>query len=155
MSCSKVVLLSVLYSFASPSNLLKYLKLRYSRNVVQDLNHVIRLKGKCAHSKEGIQFLLNCLDYYVTTTDIKECVRKCKPKHAAGLERAFLRDELEKRRDFFESVKKEFSLKVWRVCCELSFFDQLRFCKLVNRTAERLQNQAMAKKKQQDSAVVD
>ena len=54
-------------------------------------------------------------------------------------------DELEKRRDFFESVKKEFSLKVWRVCCELSFFDQLRFCKLVNRTAERLQNQAMAK----------
>ena len=154
MSCSKVVILSVLYSFASPSCLLKYLKLRYSCNVIQDLNHVIRLKGKCARSKEGIQVLLNCLDNHVTPTDIKERVRKCKPKHAAGLERAFLRDELEKRRDFFESVKKEFSLKVWRVCCKLSFFDQLRFCKLVNRTAERLQNQAMAKK-QQDSAVVD
>ena len=55
---------------------------------------------------------------------------------------------------FLSSVKKEFSLKVWSVCCELFFFDQLRFRKLVNRTAERLQNQAMAKK-QQDSAVVD
>ena len=127
MSCNKVVLLSVLYSFASPLNLLKYLKLRYSHHVVQDLNHVIRLQGKCVRSKEGVQFLLNCLEYYVVPADIRDRVRKCKPRNAAGLQRAFLRDELEKRRDFFKSVRKEFPLKLRKVCCELSFFDQLRF----------------------------
>ena len=144
-SCNKFVFLSVLYNFASTSNLFKYLKRRYGHQLVKDLNYVIRLKGKCVRSKAGIGFLQDCLHYHVTPSNIKERVLKAKPKHAAGIERAFLRDELEKRRDFFKVVSNEYPLKLHKVCAQLSCMDQLRACKLLNRTTERLQEQVTTK----------
>ena len=144
-SCNKFTFLSFVYWFASTSNLFKYLKLRYSHQLVQDLNYVIRLKGKCVRSKEGIKFLRDCLDYHVTPSYIKKRVLRTKPKNPGGIEKAFLRDDLEKRRDFFRLVSEEYPWKLIKVCRQLSYLDRLRFCKLLNQTAERLQDQTRTK----------
>ena len=70
-SCNKFVFLSVLYNFASTSNLFKYLKRRYGHQLVKDLNYVIRLKGKCVRGKAGIKFVQDCLHYDVTPANTK------------------------------------------------------------------------------------
>ena len=145
MPCNKFTVLSVLYAFASTSCLFKYLKVRYSQKLVQDLNYVVRLKGKCVRSKEGIKFLRDCLDFRVVPSSIKTRVKKAKPKHPHSIERAFLRDELEKKEDFSKKVKEEYPRKLQQVCHSLSLMDRLRVCKLLNKTSERLQEQIRTK----------
>ena len=145
MPCNKFTVLSVLYAFASTSCLFKYLKVRYSQKLVQDLNYVVRLKGKCVRSKEGIKFLRDCLDFRVVPSSIKTRVKKAKPKHPHSIERAFLRDELEKKEDFSKKVKEEYPRKLQQVCHSLSLMDRLRVCKLLNKTRERLLEQIRTK----------
>ena len=145
MSCDAAVLLSVLYKFASTTNLFKYLRKRYDQQLVHELNHLIKLKGKRVRSKEGIRFLRDCLSHRVAPVHIKERVRKAKPKNPGGIERVFVRDELEKKQDFLKRVTEEYKSKLCHACKSLSFFDVLRFCKLVNLTSERLSQQAKIK----------
>lgn len=144
MSCSGSVLLLVLYKFASTKNLFKYLRLRYSHQHVQELNKVIRLKGKQVRTQLGILFLKTCLEQHVVPTNIRERVAKTKPKHPYGIEKAFMRDELDKKMDFLEQTKEEYKAIV-KVCAQLSYVDRLRFCKLLNQTTDRLSHQVKTK----------
>ena len=144
MSCPKAVLLSVLYQFASTSNLFKYLRRRYDHQLVRDLNHLIRLKGKWVRNRQGIQFLGKCLEHRLTPVNIRQRVSKVKPKNPYTIERAFIRDEIEKKQDFLKHVVAEFNAK-FRICKKLTFMDKLRFCKLLNQTAERLSQSTRTK----------
>ena len=145
MFCNKYVLLSVLYAFASTKNLFKYLRLRYSNQTVQDLNYLIKLKSKVVRYKESGVFLRKCLDNHVTPSNIKDRVSKTKPKCPYGIERAFIKDEVKKMEDLLERVSEACSLKLLAACKELSLLDQLRFCKLLNLTTERLRQQIKIK----------
>ena len=143
MSCPKALLLSVLYQFASTSNLFKYLRRRYDHQLVRDLNHLIRLKGKRVRNRQGIQFLGKCLEHRLTPVNIRQRVSKVKPKNPYTIERAFIRDDIEKKQDFLKHVA-EFNAK-FRICKKLTFMDKLRFCKLLNQTAERLSQSTRTK----------
>ena len=133
--------LKAIYLFASTTNLFKYLRKRYDYQLVHDLNQVITLKGKCVRNEEGISFLKKCLEYHVTPTNVRNRVRKAKPKRPVGIERAFIKDDIEKRKDFLEKVRGEYSGKLSRSLNKLSFLDRIRFAKLVNITSERLRRQ--------------
>ena len=143
---AKCLFLNVLYAFASHVNLFVYFKRRYDHRLVQDLNHLLRLKGKCVRTRESIKFLRKCLDAYVAPTQIKERVRKAKPRNPRSIERAFIRDENLKSEDFLQYVTAEYRRKLPTVSSQLSFFDKLRFCKLLNCTAIRVCDQTRKKK---------
>ena len=83
-----------IYVFASTSNLVKYFRRRYDHGLVRDVNRVLRLKGKCVRINEERRFLRKYFEQHVVPSDIKQRVRKAKPKNAAEIERAFLRDDI-------------------------------------------------------------
>ena len=145
MYCNGFVFMSVLYAFASTKNLFKYLRARYCHQVVQELNYVIKLKGKCVRHKESRVFLQKCLDLRVAPSNIKERVSKIRPKDPAGIERAFIKDELAKAEEFFGQASERYRTKLLPACKELSLLDRLRFCKLLTLTSERLRQQTLTK----------
>ena len=133
-----VALFVAIYKFSPTSNLFKYFRERYDQPLIQVLNRILSLRGKRARTKEGIIFLQNCLNHRVTPSHIKDRVRKAKPKDPYGIERVFIRDEIEKKRDFLQVVVEECNLKFPAACKQLSFLDKIRFCKLLIITQERL-----------------
>ena len=135
----------LLYAFVSTKNLLKYLRLRYNDQTVQDLNYQIKLKSKVVWYKKSGVFLRKCLDNHVTPSDIEERVSKTKPKCPYGIERAFIKDEMKKMEDLLEHVSEACSWKLLAACKELSLLNQLRFCNLLNLTTERLRQQIKMK----------
>ena len=139
------IILNAIYAFASTSSLFKYLQRRYDHITVQELNRLLRLKGYHLQTGEHVVFLRNCLAAYVTPQHIKQRVRKAKPKCPFVIERAFLRDELNQYRDRLDQAINDYWLAL-PVIRKLSFFDQLRFCKLLNLTAERLRWRTRKKK---------
>ena len=143
---SKVCFLSAIYAFASTSNLIRYFRGRYEHRLVRDLNYVLRLKGKCVRSREEIRFLKECLQQRVVPVVIKSRVRRGKPKEPWDIEKAFLRDEVDKTGDVIERVTGDYRRKLADVLCRLSFVDRIRFCKLINRTALRLLHRTRTKK---------
>ena len=146
MSLSKFCLLSVLYKFASTSSLIKFFRRRYEHQLVRDLNHVLGLKSKCVRWKEELRFLKGCLEQHVAPSTIKSRVRKGKPKKPHDIERAFIRDEIDKFVELLELNTAEYHRKCVASCKRLSFFDRIRFCKLLNKTAGRLLYQTRTKK---------
>lgn len=70
-----------------------------------------------------------CLDLHVVPSDIKQRVLRGKPKKPDGIERAFLRDEIEKASEYVDFAKREYRKVLKSVRNELSFVDGIRFCK--------------------------
>ena len=136
-------LLVSLYKFASPTNLFKYFRRRYDKQIVQELNKVLKLKGRCIRAAENVSFLRKCLRWYVAPRHISRRVRRCRPKAPWGIERAFMKDEINKERDILEYSAREYRQKLAYVSKKLQLFDRIRFCKFINKTCirqlERLQ----------------
>ena len=63
---------------------------------------------------------------------------KMKPKDPYSIEKAFIRDELEKKTDFLGEIAEENKTILNNVCSHLSSVDMLRFCKLLKQTTEQL-----------------
>ena len=135
-----------LHSFASPSNLFKYYKRRYSDQLIHDLNRVLNLKARCVRAEENIRFLRKCLAWFVTPTSIQRRVRATRPKSPSGIERAFIKDELSRDGDILKLSLVEYRRTLVVVSRDLSFFDWLRFCKFVNKTSTRQRAQLGQKK---------
>ena len=93
--------------------------------VLQDLNKLLELGGKRIRSKERVAFLERCLEYHVTPTFIRDRVSKTKPKWPTTIEKAFLRDELGKERDFLRQVGEEYTLFLLRMLRCISLFDRI------------------------------
>ena len=97
------VLVVALYQAASTSKLFIYFSARYSQHLIRDLNRLLRLRAKLTQTRENIAFLKSCLEYYVTPPHIVKRVQRAKPRHPWAIERAFVKDELDrKRKNAFE-----------------------------------------------------
>ena len=142
---SKTLLLVCLYSFVSSSKLFKYLRRRYSHQQVQALNHILKLKGKCVRTRESIQFLGRCLDLWVAPNNIRQRVGLARARNPTSIERAFIRDEINKQKDFLESVREQYCREWSGATSQLTFLDLLRFSKLLNVTVSRLQDRSRMK----------
>ena len=143
---SNLTLLFACYVFASPTNLFRYFRRRFSDQLIQDLNHALKLKARCISSQENVRFIRKCLTWYVTPEAIRQRVRRSRPKSPIGIERAFVKDEISKDSEHLEYASREFRRLLAKVSRELSFFDWLRFCKFINKTSSRKREQLALKK---------
>ena len=114
--------------------------------MIRDLNRLLRLRAKLTRTRENIAFLKNCLEWHVTPLDIVKRVRRARPRHPWAIERAFLKDELDKLQDCLQWTNEDYHRIFPNVCGQLSCFDKLRFCKLLTQNSARLMNQVRAKK---------
>ena len=122
-----------LYAFASPANIFKYFQRRYERQLICQLNQALKRKGRHIRAKENIRFLRKCLTWYVTPVWIRRRVRATRPKAPTGIERAFVKDEINKEQDVAQSASWDYRRLLVKIEKELSFLDWLRFCKFINK----------------------
>ena len=85
-----------------------------------------------------IAFLRKCLESFVTPSDILKKVRRTKPKNPWEIQRAFLKDEIAKCQDNLQLTIDGYYRSLSKVRDQLSFFDGVRFSKLLSQTAARL-----------------
>ena len=135
-----------LYAFASPANIFKYFQRRYERQLICQLNQALKLKGRHIRAKENIRFLRKCLTWYVTPVWIRRRVRATRPKAPTGIERAFVKDEINKEQDVAQSASRDYRRLLVKIEKELSFLDWLRFCKFINKTTARQVEERRQKK---------
>ena len=105
------------------------------------------MKGRNVRAEENVSFLRKCLTWYVTPAWIRRRVRATRPKAPAGIERAFVKDEINKEQDRAKETSRKYRRALTRVKNELSFFDWLRFCKFINKSSARQREQLQQKKK--------
>ena len=118
----KFVLLKVLYHFASASNLFIYFRRRYNQQVIQNLNQVLRLRGKVVRTVENIIFLEKCLDSFVMPSRIRHRVSRTRLKRPGRFEWAFLLDEIDQRKDFVSRTRQDYRRLLPGTLRELTFF---------------------------------
>lgn len=140
------VLFTALYAFASSSNIFKYFQRRYDSQLISQLNKVLKLKGRHVRAKENVRFLSKCLTWYVTPVRIRKQVRKTRPKSAAGIERAFIKDDINKEMEAYRNSTAGYRRMLVKIKEELSFIDWLRFCKFINKSTTRQAEQLRKKK---------
>ena len=102
------LLLVSLYTFASPSNIFKYFQRRYDDWLIRRLNQALKLKGRHIRAVENIRFLRKCLTWYVTPVWIRRRVRATRPKAPTGIERAFVKDEINKEQDVTTAAFRDY-----------------------------------------------
>ena len=77
---------------------------------------------------------------------IRQRVRAARPKTPTGIERSFIKDEIEKDKGLLRNALNENRRVLARVRHELSFLDWLRFCKFINKAGFRQCQQLQQKK---------
>ena len=105
------------------NNLFKFLKRSYSRSQVGELNCACKWRGKRIALVEKISFLTKCLDNSVLPHDIYRKVKKIRPRYAASIGRAFVKNELDTQQESLERVSRNFRNALQRVSCFLSYLD--------------------------------
>ena len=127
-------------------NLFTIFKLRYSSSQVRDLNDVCKLRGLRVSSLERILFLRKCLESSVVPHDIYEKVKRLRPRFAASIGRAFVKNEIVEEEERLTKRGATF-LRAWRRAGEIlsSGLDWLRFNKLLGENGCRLRTMLRSK----------
>ena len=115
-------------------------KARYSSSQICELNSIsiCKWRGKRIIALQRISFLRKCLDNSVTPKDIYEKVKKLRPRFAASIARAFIKNEIAEERDKLVSLSSSYN-STWRKASRfLAFFDWIRFNKLLGENGCRL-----------------
>ena len=82
--------------FLPHCRLFNYLKSRHTDIQRVLLNDVVRARGRLNSIACNTRFLQNCLEHSVAPRSLQRRVKKSKMYHSAVIERAFVKDELEK-----------------------------------------------------------
>ena len=96
--------------FLSPKKLFNYLKWRYSDAQIATLNKALGLRGKLNGIVHNVAFLCRCLSNGVAPKAIQARVRKARVYHSLEIEKAFLRDEIEKSQRRVDDARRPFVL---------------------------------------------
>ena len=136
ISTTCILFVSVL-NFLPHRRLFKYFKSRYSRVQLIRLNDVVRTRGRLNSVLYNNTFLQNCLDYAVAPRAIQRRVSKSKFHHSAAIERAFVKDELEKSRLALLRVRSRFQQLYQQTRHFLGFHDYLRFSRFLSVSDQR------------------
>ena len=138
-SITFLVFLSII-GFLSQRRIFKYLKSRYSGVQLVLLNNVIRARGRYNSVLYNVKFLQNCLKNSVAPKGIQRRVRKSRVHHSAVIERAFIRDELEKSRLVEIRTRDKFRRLYKQAKSILNVYDFIRFSWLISECDCRQRN---------------
>ena len=134
----------VLICFPPTLNLFTFLKRRYSRSQVCELNSTCKWRGHRIRSIERILFLRKCLDNSVVPREIYEKVKLLRPRYAASVGRAFVKNEIIAEEEKVQCASNRFSRAWRRTGGFLSRFDWIRFNKLLGEIGCRLRRNVRA-----------
>ena len=84
----------VVICLPSTISLFTYLKRRYSRSQISELNATCKWRGLRLSSVERIDFLKSGLNNSVVPRDIYDKVKKLRPQFASSVSRAFIKNEI-------------------------------------------------------------
>ena len=101
--------LSAILKFLSPNCLFKYFKRRYSRNQIASLNEMLSLHKKLNSVLLNLVFLCQCLLCGVAPKRIQDRVKKAKVYHSLKIEKAFLKDEIERCQQCLDDLRIKFA----------------------------------------------
>ena len=116
-----------------------YLRRRYTDKQIEDLNHLIKLRGKIRTVKWNRIFLRRCHERKVTPPEIKHRLIKAKVNTSWKMQLAFINDEIEKLDGVLERLRVAYR-RDWSHCIKfLRFFDKLRLCNLFVKLENRME----------------
>ena len=139
------LLLKAILSFCTTKNLFKYLRRRYNKEQLKELNNVIKVRGKIRTAKLSIQFLKSCKTQRVIPSFLCHRIKAAKVRLTTAMEHAFLTDEISKNLEKLRNLILIYS-KVWsKVRMFLSYFDWIRFCRYLAKIEVTKQKQISTK----------
>ena len=118
--------------FLSPTNLFKYFKRRYNNDQIAFLNTTLKLRGKLNNVLLNLSCLRKCSLYGVALKRIQAWVRKSKAYHSLKIEKAFIKDEVDRCQQSLALLRKKFLLQFRGTRKFLSECDYLRFARLIS-----------------------
>ena len=128
----KLSLFISILMFLSPNRLFKYFKRRYSRDQTACLNGILKVRGRLKNVVLNVVYLRQCLLFGVAPKGIQARVKKAKVHHSLKIEKAFLKDEIERCEQSMTCLRGDF-LQRLRVAQEfLSYHDYIRFARMLS-----------------------
>ena len=118
--------------------LFKFLKRRYLSSQIDELNGVCKWRGQMVRASERICFFKKCLDNSVIPRDVYEKVKKLRPRYAASIGRAFIKNDIVVEQERLEHLRDKLRCAWLRVGRFLTFTDWIRFNKLVGQIGYQL-----------------
>ena len=141
----KHLLLKAILRFCTNKKLFKYFRRRYNKEQLEELNNVVKIRGKIRTVKLSIEFLKTCQAQHVILTFMSHRIKAAKVRQTSTMERAFLLDEISRSKTKLESFRLIY-LKIWsKVRHFLSFFDWIRFCRYLANIEQIKQKQIRTK----------
>ena len=141
----KHLLLKAILKFRTKKELFKYFCRRYNKEQLEELNNVVKIRGKIRTVKLSIEFLKTCQAQHVIPTFMSHRTKAAKVRQTSTMERAFLLDKISRSKTKLESFRLIY-LKIWsKVRHFLSFFDWIRFCQYLANIEQIKQKQIRTK----------
>ena len=126
--------LRVLIVLPSTTNLFVFLKRRYSSSQIRELNSVCKYRAQRIRLLERNSFLHNCLENWLVPHVVYSKVKKVRPRFAASIGRAFIRDEILSNQERIACLSSTIVNSQRKVDRFLKFFDRICFCKFLGET---------------------
>ena len=119
-----------------PTN--KFLKLKYSRSQIRELNSVFKCRNHWICVQERIFHLQRCLDNSVLPKNVYEKVKRLRPRFVRSVGRAFVKDEIITEQENLEWAFRSYRNAYRKVAQFLSFMDWIRASRLLGDSGDRL-----------------
>ena len=130
--------LRILIVLPQTRNLFKYLKQRYSRSQIGELNSTLKWRSRRISLREKIVYFQRCLDHSVLPRHIYEKVKKLRPRFTSSVGRAFVKSEIDVLQEDLERATRFYKRSFQQISNFLSFFDWIRVSKLLGENGRRI-----------------
>ena len=122
-----------------------YFKQRYTNEEIEDLNALVKLRGKLRSARFSLSFLSLCLTNRVAPKFITARISKSGVRHSPTIERAFLQDEIQKTKTNILNLKLLYTRQWSKTRPFLTFFDNFRLCRYFSEIDQRKLKQTTEK----------
>ena len=107
------ILIKAILKFCTINQLFKYFRKRYSDQQLKILIKLVKTRGKLRSLQSLISFFKAAISQGVVPKWIHARIDKSRARHTPSMERAFMRDEIEKKRSLIKMQKRNKILRVF------------------------------------------
>ena len=125
-----------IFKFCTAKKLFTFFKQRYTKQEIEDLNQLVKLRGKLRTARFSFSFLNLCLCQIVPKF-ITARISKAGVRQSPTIERAFLQDEIHKRKTNVLNLKCLYTHQWSKTRPFLSFLDNFRLCRYISEIDQR------------------
>ena len=130
--------------WCTTKKLFTYLRQRYDRGQIENLNYIVKLRGKIRTLKWNKIFLGRCISRKVAPTFIKQRLEKTKVKPSWKIQLAFMNEEMEDIQRRTTKLNSTYRNNWRENTMFLNFFDKIRLCKYLANVELRMEEKTTA-----------